>query len=252
MFSLGQFQNPVKLVFDHHTITNKPHNIQIRPKNRTKPVGHYTAPRRKITSVGGNLPLVAQFRVLCRSGLLTAQHSFLFLFLFPLFLPFPLLFSSFLSPFLSSLPPFLSSLTLLISSSFSFPPFLFSLLLHGLVWSSPLLLPTAHVSSLYRHGKSHACVTHGKPCVCGMPCVTHMACHVSHMHAFAMHCDTWLAMCHHMVGHVSSTWLVMCRPTRVSSKYVKFRLSQNSTKFDWVANFHETIPTVQSVLSSEI
>ena len=70
-----------------------------------------------------------------------------------------------------------------------------------------------------------------------------MACHVS---------VTWLAMCHHMVGHVPSTWLAMCRPTRVSSKYVKIRLSQNSTKFDWVANFHETIPTVQSVLSSEI
>ena len=86
----------------------------------------------------------------------------------------------------------------------------------------------------------------------GMPCVTHMACHVSHMHAFAMHCDTWLAMCHHMVGHVSSTWLAMCRPTRIYSKYVKFRLSRNSTKFDWVANFHETILTVQSVLSSEI
>ena len=132
----------------------------------------------------------------------------------------------------------------------------------------------------------------------GMPCVTHMACHVSHMHAFAMHCDTWLAMCHshgspcvthmarhvsltwlamcrptrrhvsqcmachvsphgspciiHMAHHVSSTWLAMCRPTRISSKYVKFRLSRNSTKFDCVARFHETIQTVQSVLSSEI
>ena len=71
----------------------------------------------------------------------------------------------------------------------------------------------------------------------GMPCVTHMAFHVSHMRAFALHCDIWLAMCH---------------PTRVSSKYVKFRLSHNSMKFDWVARFHETIPTVQSVLSSEI
>ena len=37
----------------------------------------------------------------------------------------------------------------------------------------------------------------------GMPCVTHMACHVSHMYVFAMHCDTWLAMCHHMVRYVS-------------------------------------------------
>ena len=130
VFGLGQSRNPIILVFDHHIITNRPHNIQIRPENRTKPVGHYTAPRRKITSVGGNLPLVAQFQVLCRPSLLSEQHSFLFLFLFPLFLPFPLLFSSFLSPFLSSLPPFFSSLSLLLYSSFCFPPFLFSLLLH--------------------------------------------------------------------------------------------------------------------------
>ena len=129
VFGLGQSRNPVKLVFNHHTITNKPHNKTIGLKNRMKLVGHYTAPRRKITSVGGNLPLVAQFWVLCRPGLLTVQHSFLFLFLFPLFHPFLLLFSSFLSPFLSSLPPFLSSLSLFLSSSFSFPPFLFSLLL---------------------------------------------------------------------------------------------------------------------------
>ena len=119
MFDLGQSQNPVKLVFDHHTIPNKPHHNQIRPENRTKLVGHYMAPRRKITRVGGNLPLVGQFRVLCRPGLLTAQHSFLFLFLFPLFLPFPLLFSSFFSPLFSSLPPSLSSLSLILSSSFS-------------------------------------------------------------------------------------------------------------------------------------
>ena len=183
MFGLGHFRNPVKLVFDHHTITNKPHNIQILPKNWTKPVGHFTAPRRKITSVGGNLPLVAQFRVLCRPGLLTAQHSFLFLFLFPLFLPFLLLFSSFLSPFLSSLPPFLSSLSLFLSSCFSFPPFLFSLLLPRTDLELSLALPTAHVSPLYRHDKEPCMLTHGMPCV-------------THMHAFAMHCDTWLAMCH--------------------------------------------------------
>ena len=100
MFYFEQSQNPMKPVFDHHTITNKPYNIQIHPENRTKLAGHYTAPRRKITRVGGNLPLVAQFRVFCRLGLLTTQHSFHFLFLFPLF-------SSFLF--------------------FSFPPFLFPL-----------------------------------------------------------------------------------------------------------------------------
>ena len=130
------------------------------------------------------------------------------------------------------------------------------------------------------------CHTHGLPCVthaCLCHALSHMACHVSHMHAFAMHCDTWLAMCHphglpcvthmachvsrtwlsmchahglpcvtHMVLHVSSTWLSMCRPILIVSKYVKFRLSRNSTKFDWVARFHETIPMVQSISSSEI
>ena len=35
-------------------------------------------------------------------------------------------------------------------------------------------------------------------------------------------------------------------------KTCKFRLSRNSTKFDVVARFCETIPTVKSVLSSEI
>ena len=35
-------------------------------------------------------------------------------------------------------------------------------------------------------------------------------------------------------------------------KTCKFRLSRNSTKFDVVARFRETIPTVKSVSSSEI
>ena len=177
MFGLRQFQNPVKLVFHHHTITNKPHNIKIHLKNLTKPVGHYTAPRRKITSIGGNLPLVAQFRVLCRPGLLTAQHSFLFLFLFPLFLPFLLSFLLSFPPFLLSYPPFLFSFPTPSPSPHSSSP----CCSHGLILSSPLLLPTAYVSPLYRHGKEPYMLTHG------MPCVTHMACHVSH---------TWLAMCH--------------------------------------------------------
>ena len=140
VFDLGQSRNLVKLVFNNHTIQNKPHNIQIRPKNRTKPVGHYTAPRRKITRVGGNLPLVAQFRVLRHPGLLTARHSLLFLFLFPLFLFFFLLFSSFhffsFPPFLLSIPPFL----------FSFPPFLFPFLLL-------LLCKTRENSNFLKKGK---------------------------------------------------------------------------------------------------
>ena len=40
-------------------------------------------------------------------------------------------------------------------------------------------------------------------------------------------------------------------PLRVS-KNMKFRLSRNSTKFDMVARFRETIPTAKSVSSSEI
>ena len=35
-------------------------------------------------------------------------------------------------------------------------------------------------------------------------------------------------------------------------KNVKFRLSRNSTKFEDVARFCETIPTVKSVSSSEV
>ena len=144
MFGFGQSQNPMKLVFDHHKITNKPHNIQICSKNRMKPIGHYTAPRRKITKVGGNLPLVTQFPVLCRPGLLIAQHSFLFLLLFPLFLPILLLFSSFL---FFSFPPFL----------LSFPPFLFSL-----PPPSPCCSPLActnklDIAPLYSHQIRHEC-----------------------------------------------------------------------------------------------
>ena len=119
---------------------------------------------------------------------------------------------------------------------------------HGLPCVTHMACHVSHMHALAMHCDTWLAMCHSH----GSPCVTHMACHVSHMHAFAMHCDTWLAMCHHMVRHVSSTGLVMCRPTHVSSKYMKFRLSRNSTKFDWVANFHETIPTVQSVLSSEI
>ena len=98
------------------------------------------APRRKITRVGGNLPLVAQFRVLRLPGLLIARHSFLFLFPFPLFLfisflLFFLLFYSFI--FYSFLPfsfPFLPfSFPFLLSL---FPYFLLFLLPYELNWSS--------------------------------------------------------------------------------------------------------------------
>ena len=44
----------------------------------------------------------------------------------------------------------------------------------------------------------------------------------------------------------------MSRITFVASKNMKFRLSQNLTKFDAVTRLHENIPTVKSVSSSEI
>ena len=108
------------------------------------------ATRRKITRIGGNLRLVAQFLVLFRSILLTVKHSFLFLFLFPLFLPFILLFSSFLSPFLSSL------------SLLSFP--------HTWLAMCHTCMPLSFI------------VTHD------LPCITHITCHVSpHGLPFVIH-----------------------------------------------------------------
>ena len=188
----------MKQVLDHHTIINKPHNIQIRLENRTKPVGHYTAPRRKITKVGGNLPLVVQFRVLCRLSLLTAQHSFLFLFLFPIFLPFLLLFSSFLFFSFPPFSPFLSSLSLLLSSLSLFPSPSFSLLLSRTEACCPLVCMNSPCEAPYIgfkgamhvdtwHAMCHTCMP--LPCIVthGLPCVTHMDCHVS---------PTWFSMCH--------------------------------------------------------
>ena len=170
------------------------------------------APRHKITRVGGNLHLVAQFRVLCCPGLLTAQHYFLFLFLFPLFLSFLLLFSSFLffsfSPFLLSFPPFL----------FSFPPFLFlfpsssssfSLLPYELNWSSPFIAfkGAMHVDTWL--AMCHTCMP--LPCIVthGLSCVTHMACRVSL----------------HMACHVSpDTRYLEIREILIISKFNEIRL----------------------------
>ena len=45
---------------------------------------------------------------------------------------------------------------------------------------------------------------------------------------------------------------LMSHVTLVASKNVKFRLSQNLTKFDAVTRLHENIPTVKSVSSFEI
>ena len=57
-------------------------------------------------------------------------------------------------------------------------------------------------------------------------------------------------------GHVAPLEpLIKCQVSRTplrASKNVKFRPSQNSTNFDMVTRFHEMIPTVNSVSTSEI
>ena len=66
-----------------------------------------------------------------------------------------------------------------------------------------------------------------------MPCVLLPWCHVA---------APGRAMWHHP----------MCHLTHSVSKNVKFRSSQNSTKFDWVTRFRETNSTVKSVSSFKI
>ena len=71
-------------------------------------------------------------------------------------------------------------------------------------------------------------------------------------------CVTWI----HVVGgpchttclshHVYFSQVIIRHSTPDASKYVKFGLSRNSTKFDVVARFRERIPTVKSVSSYEI
>ena len=57
--------------------------------------------------------------------------------------------------------------------------------------------------------------------------------------------DTW-----HTVSHSKCAKCPVLR--LLLRKTCKFRLSWNSTKFDVVARFRKTIPTVKSVSSSEI
>ena len=80
--------------------------------------------------------------------------------------------------------------------------------------------------------------------------------------------DTW-----HYLGHPFPSFLYSCHISNISTCYkllsshhmsfygtrnamprktCQLRLSRNSTKFDVVARFCETIPTVKSILSSEI
>ena len=86
------------------------------------------APMRKITGVGGNLPLVAQSQVLCHPVLLPARRWFRLPSSFPFFLlsfifssSFPFFFSSCFSPILISFS--LSQHTLSTLAFFFFPPF---------------------------------------------------------------------------------------------------------------------------------
>ena len=69
--------------------------------------------------------------------------------------------------------------------------------------------------------------------------------HSSHPPTNHATCVTWV----HVVGdfcHITCpSQAVLRHPTLDASKNVKFRLSQNSTKFDMVARFRETIPTVK-------
>ena len=70
---------------------------------------------------------------------------------------------------------------------------------------------------------------------------------------FSHHMD--LMPCAPLSFHVATTWSCYVAPLLVSPdtlKNVKFRLSRNSTKFNWVTRFRETIPMVKSVLSSNI
>ena len=76
--------------------------------------------------------------------------------------------------------------------------------------------------------------------------VTHVP-HRPHLD-FCLTCspfDTWL--------HISHPTSAKCHSLlSVPQKNVKFRLPQNSTKFDRVTRFHEMIPTMKSISSSKI
>ena len=84
--------------------------------------------------------------------------------------------------------------------------------------------------------------------------LTHGLIYAINLHPLSNHaiCVTWV----HVVGdfcHITClSQAVLWHPTLGASKNVKFRLSWNSTKFDVVARFCETIPIVKSVSLSEI
>ena len=84
---------------------------------------------------------------------------------------------------------------------------------------------------------------------------------------------SWIFYTWHYLGHLFPSSLYSCNMCHMSICYIcllshpmsfygtrypvpgktyKFRLPRNSNKFNIVAKFHETIPTVKSVSSSEI
>ena len=81
----------------------------------------------------------------------------------------------------------------------------------------------------------------------GWGCVTINVTCVTWIHVLGVHCHIT-----DLSYHVYFSQAVIQHLTPGVSKDVKFRLSRNSTKFDVVARFHETIPMVKSVSSSEI
>ena len=76
--------------------------------------------------------------------------------------------------------------------------------------------------------------------------------HSSHILTNHATCVTWV----HVVGdfcHITCLSKTILRHSTLgASKKMKFRLSRNQTKFDMVARFRETTPTVKSVSSSKI
>ena len=124
--------------------------------------------RHKITGVGGNLPLVVQFRVLCSPILLLAQRWFWFPSSFAFFLLsfLSLFFLIFFSSFLLAFP-----LSLLLTSTHLLSHFLCFFFFFAFLLVFSFLLSFYFLVSLNRWGLSHA-----PPCnparlsSCSLPC----------------------------------------------------------------------------------
>ena len=76
--------------------------------------------------------------------------------------------------------------------------------------------------------------------------------HSSHPLTNHATCVTWVHVVDDFCHITCPSHAVLRHLAPGALKNMKFRLSRNSTKFDVVARFRETIPMVKSVLSSEI